>query len=188
MASGAAGKTPSAPDEARLGVRFAGYCVLCDRIVERQSDGSCPVEGHTAEAVTGRIILVDDEPCPVLPRFNWGAFLLPFIWGPAHESWVGMLFLPIWLFMDSIIGTANKGGIPTTIGGIIVVVLTLTFQAYYAKRANGVAYRRVVGKMTVEEYARRERIWAIACAPVAALLVAWMLWFRIVVAPTLPPQ
>lgn len=172
------------PDDARLGVRFAGYCVGCDRIVERNSDGSCP-QGHPAEAVSGRIVLVDDEPLPQLPRFNWGAFLLPFIWGPAHDQWAAGLFLPIWLFMDSIISTADKGGIPTTIGGVLVVTLTLAFQAYFAKRANGVAYRRVAGRMTVEEFARRERIWAFACAPAAALLVTWMVWFDVVVAPTL---
>ena len=182
-----ASRKATVPDDALLGVRFAGYCVMCDRIVERKADGSCP-EGHSADGITGRIVLVDDERVPVLPRFNWGAFLLPFIWGPAHESWVGMIFLPIWLFMDSIISTADKGGIPTTIGSVIVVVLTLTFQAYYAKRANGVAFRRVTDRQTVEEYARRERLWAVACAPVAALLVAWMVWFHVVVAPGLPPQ
>jgi hypothetical protein len=169
-------------------VGFAGYCVLCDRIVKSQADGSCPEEGHTADAVTGRIVVVDDEPIPQLPRFNWAAFLLPFIWGPAHEQWVAALFLPIWLFMDSIISTADKGGIPTTIGGVIVVALTLTFQAFFAKRANGVAFRKLIETQTVEEYARRQRIWAIASAPVAALLVAWMVWFHIIVAPTLPPQ
>jgi hypothetical protein len=184
LAKGAASGVPA---DAVLGVRFAGYCVLCDRIVERVSDGSCP-QGHPAEAVTGRIVLIDDAPVPALPRFNWAAFLLPFIWGPAHEEWAAALFLPIWLFMDSIISVANKGGIPTTVGGVIVVVLTLTFQAYYAKRANGVAYRRVIDTQSVEEYARRERIWAIASAPVALLLVVWMVWFHIVVAPTLPQQ
>ena len=168
-------------------MRFAGYCVHCDRIVVREADGSCPA-GHSADGVTGRIVLVDDEPVPVLPRFNWGAFLLPFIWGPAHDQWVAMIFLSIWLFMDSIIATADKGGIPTTIGGVIVVVLTLTFQAYYAKRANGVAFRRVIGKQTVEEYVKRERVWAIACIPAALLLVAWMVWYHVAIAPVTPPQ
>jgi hypothetical protein len=166
-------------------VRTAGYCVVCDHIVEREPDGSCP-QGHPWEAVTGRIVLADDEPVPSLPRFNIGAFVLPPIWGPAHHQWVGAIFLPIWLFMDSIVGTANSGGVPTLIAAPTVVAITLAFQAYFAKRANGLAYRAVCDRMSVAEYVRRERWWTIACVPAAAALVAWAVWFDVVVRPTLP--
>ena len=172
-------------DAARLDVRTAGYCVYCDRIVVRQADGSCP-EGHPAEGVSGRITLVDDDPVPVLPRFNVAAFVLPIIWGPANGQWVGAVFLPIWLFMDSIIGTANAGGIPTQIAAPVVVVLTLAFQAYFAKRANGVAFRRVCGRVSVAEFKRQQLIWAIASFPVSAALLGWAAWFSIVVRPTIP--
>lgn len=171
-------------DAARLEVRTAGYCVYCDRIVVRNADGSCP-EGHPAEGVAGRITLVDDDPVPVLPRFNIAAFVLPIIWGPANGQWIGAIFLPIWLFMDSIISTANTGGIPTQIAAPVVVVLTLAFQAYFAKRANGVAFRRVCGRVSVEQYKRQQRIWAIACVPVAAALLAWAVWYSVVVRPTM---
>lgn len=156
----------------------------CDRIVEREPDGSCP-SGHPADAVSGRIALFEDDPVPQLPRFNLSAFLLPFIWGPAHEQWVGAAFLPIWLFLDSIVGTANKGGVPGAVGAFVVVTVTLTFQAFFAKRANGVAYRRVMADTTVDEFRRRERIWTLASLPAAALLAAWVIWFHIAVAPTL---
>jgi hypothetical protein len=171
-------------DAARLDVRFAGYCVYCDRIVERQADGSCP-EGHPAEGVSGRIVLVDDDPVLSLPRFNVAAFVLPIIWGPANGQWVGAVFLPIWLFMDNIIQTANRGGLPTQIAAPIVVTLTLVFQAYFAKRANGVAFRRVCDKVSVEEFKRHQRIWAFAAVPAAALLLGWAVWFEIAIAPTL---
>ena len=174
-------------DDARLDVDFAGYCAYCDRIVVREADGSCP-EGHPAEGVAGRIVLVDGEEPEQLPRFNVAAFLLPFIWGPAHEQWVGAVFLPIWLFLDSIVATAGKGGVPTTIAAVMVVTLTLAFQAFFAKRANGVAFRRVIGRMTVSDFARRQRAWAWGAAPAAALMIAWMVWFRVVVAPTLPAR
>jgi hypothetical protein len=166
-------------------LRTAGYCVACDRIVERLPDGTCP-NGHARDAIAGRIVLAGDEPVPSLPRFNIGAFVLPPIWGPAHDQWVGAIFLPIWLFMDSILATANAGGIPTQIGAPLVVTVTLALQAFFAKRANGLAYRRVCDKMSVAEYVRRERWWAIACVPVAAILVAWAVWFDFVVRPTLP--
>jgi hypothetical protein len=172
-------------DDARLDVRFAGYCAYCDRIVVREADGGCP-EGHPAEGVAGRIVLVDDETPAQLPRFNVAAFLLPFIWGPAHEQWVGAVFLPIWLFLDSIVATAGKGGAPTTLAAVIVVALTLAFQAFFAKRANGVAFRRLIGRTTVAEFSRRQRAWAWGVGPFAVLLIAWTVWFRAVVAPTLP--
>ena len=171
-------------DEARIGVGFAGYCVLCNRIVVRDSDGGCP-QGHPAEAVAGRLVLIDNEPVPHLGRFNIAAFLLPFIWGPAHEQWAGALFLPIWLFLDSIVGTAGKGGVPSTLGAVVVVGLTLAFQAFFATRANGAAYRRVIDRLSVEEYSRRQRAWTLAAAPVALFLAAWIVWFHAVVAPTL---
>jgi hypothetical protein len=148
--------------------RTAGYCVACDRIVERLPDGSCP-KGHPREALKGNIALGADEPVPLLPRFNVAAFVMPPIWGPAHGQWVGAVFLPIWLFMDSIIATANSGGIPTLVAAPTVVALTLAFQAYFAKRANGVAFRAVCDRMTVAEYVRRQRWWTVGCVPAAAL-------------------
>ena len=177
---------PAGLDAARLRVhRTAGYCVMCDAIVERLPDGSCP-QGHASEAVSGRIVLADDEPLPKLPRFNIAAFVMPPIWGPAHGQWAGVVFLPIWLFMDSIVGTANSGGIPSLIAAPTVIAITIAFEAFFAKRANGVAYRAVCDRMSVAEFKRRERWWAVACVPLAILLVAWAVYFDVVVRPTLP--
>jgi hypothetical protein len=67
-----------------------------------------------------------------------------------------------------------------------VVAVTLAFQAYFAKRANGVAYRDVCDRMSVAEFVRRERWWTVGCVPAAVLLVAWAAWFDFVVRPTLP--
>lgn len=170
--------------DARLDVRFAGYCVDCDRIVERADDGSCP-HGHPVTSVAGKIVLVEGDEVPRLPRFNLAAFLIPFIWGPAHEQWVGAAFLPIWLFLDTIVGTASKGGVPGTVAAVFVVVATFGFQAFFAKRANGVSYRQVIAHTSVAEFARKERIWAIASIPAAALLIGWIVWFHVVVAPTI---
>lgn len=152
---------------------------MCDRFVVRGLDGSCP-EGHPAETVSGRRILGPDEAAPVLPRFNLAAFLIPPIWGPAHGQWVGAIFLPVWLFTDSIIATAGRGGVATGVTATLVVVLTLAFGAFFAKRANGLAYRRVMHRMTAEEYLAAQRRWAIAAVPLAAVLLGWALWFRLV--------
>lgn len=182
-AEGAAvpGGTAAAPaatlDDARLGVRFAGYCVYCDHIVERAEDGGCP-KGHPADGVTGRIVLIDDDPLPELPSFSWAAFLVPFVWGPAHGQWVGLLFLPIWVFVDSILGTAGRGG-AAAVGAAVVLAATLAFEWLFAKRANGLAFRRVITTQTAEEFTRRQRIWAIAAVPAAMLLLACAIWFHI---------
>lgn len=174
-------------DDARLGLRSVGYCALCDELVERDADGCCPAQ-HPREAIAGRILLLPEEPVPSLPRFNWGAFLIPFLWGPAHGQWVGAIFIPIWLFMDSIIRTA-VGGVPITkVVAAIVVALTFAFQYFFARRANGVAFRRVMGHVTVEEYTRRQRVWAVVGVPIAIALVAWAVWFDVTVVPTLPRQ
>lgn len=183
--------TPEAPqdgrprgiDAARLVVREAGYCVLCNRIVERRTDGSCPAE-HPAEAITGRIVLGGREALPVLPAFNLAAFLIPPVWGPAHGQWVGAIFLPIWLFMDSIIATADRSPFGWLVAAFVVLA-TLAFQAVFARRANGLAFRRVWDRVTVEEFVARQRVWAAVSIPLAVALVGWAVYFRLVLAPGL---
>lgn len=165
-------------EAARLVIREAGYCVLCNRMVEREPDGSC-VDGHPAGAITGSIPLGVDEPVPMLPAFNLAAFLIPPVWGPVHGQWAGAVFLPIWLFMDSIIATAGD----TRFGWLMaafVVASTLAFQFVFARRANGMAYRRVWERTTVDELVRRQRVWAWVSVPSALALVAWAVYFRLV--------
>lgn len=170
-------------DAARLHVRTAGYCVLCDRIVERDDAGACTRNPeHPAQAVSGTVILAEDEPVPELPRFNLGAFLVPPVWGPAHGLWAGAIFLPMWLFMDSVIATAIGRGSASAAGGVAIVALTLGAQAWFAKRANGLAWRRVSDRVPVDEFVRRERVWAVALVPVAVLLIGWAVYYRLVLA------
>ncbi len=162
-------------------VRTAGYCVVCDRIVERGDDGACP-KGHPAAAVTGQVVLGPGETVPVLPRFNLAAFLLPPIWGPAHGQWAGAIFLPLWLFADSVFRTAGQGS-ATMVAAVVVGVSTLAAMAWFAKRANGLAWRSRWRDLSVEAYLRRERVWTAVSVPVAALLLAGALYFNLVVLP-----
>lgn len=174
-------------EDARLDLRHVGYCAYCDRLVERAPDGTCPVEGHGSHALTGRIVLIGDEPVPVLPRFNLAAFLIPPIWGPAHGQWIGAAFLPIWLFMDSIIAKESYGGSVTRVAAIGVVGFTLAFQVWFGSRGNGLAFRRVWDKTTVDAFVRGQRIWAVVSVPVAAALVGWAVYFHLVLEATLKP-
>jgi hypothetical protein len=150
--------------------------VACDKLVERRDDGSCPAS-HPAEAVTGDVRVEAGEPGPRLPRFNWAAFALPPVWGVAHGQWAGAFFLPIWLFADSILATARMNAV-TRVAAVVVVAATLAFQAYFAKRANGIAWRRVWQQVSVEEFARSQRYWAYACVPVGLALAGLVIGYR----------
>jgi hypothetical protein len=165
-------------EAARLELRQAGYCVLCDRMVERRDDGSCP-SGHPEEAIFGRIMLEAGEDVPRLPRFNLGAFLVPFLWGPGHHQWVGAFFFPIWLFMDSIIRSAIRGPVALKFAAAFVVVATVAFEAHFAMRANGMAWRRVADRMTVDEFVRRERWWTVALVPLFVVFIGWAIYYDI---------
>lgn len=160
---------------ARLDVRVAGYCVHCDRIVERRADGSCP-NGHPSNGVAGRVVLAVGEPVPALPRFNVAAFLLPPIWGPAHGQWAGAIFLPLWLFADSTLRTAGHNT-ETMVAGAVVSAGTLGAMAWFGKRANGLAWRSRWATVTVAEYVNRERAWAMVAVPVAAALFSAAVYF-----------
>lgn len=168
-------------EAARVRVRLAGYCVLCNRIVERSDDGSCP-QGHPAAAVTGRLPLGPGQPVPALPAFNLAAFLIPPVWGPAHGQWAGAIFLPLWLFADSVFRTAGQGPVPA-LAAVVVGVTTFAAMAWFARRANGLAWRRQWQRVSVAEYTRRERAWAVAAVPMAAGLVGLALYFDLVVLP-----
>lgn len=172
--------TPAGPEAARLDVRVAGYCVACNRIVVRADDGSCP-KGHDAAAISGRLVLADGEPVPTLPRFNLAAFLVPPVWGPGHGQWAGAVFLPMWLFMDSVVASAEgRGGLVA--GAVAVVAVTFGMQAWFASRANGLAWRRIAERVSVEQYLRRERVWLAVCVPLAFLIYGWGLYYRLVIA------
>ena len=106
---------------------------------------------------------------------------MPPIWGPAHGQWVGAIFLPIWLFMDSIIaqrgprrsGDDDRGGRGRRLHARVRGVL---------RQARATVWRTAAcaTRMSVDEYVRRERVWAIASVPVAAALIGWALWFHLV--------
>jgi len=164
-------------------LRTAGYCVVCDRIVERTPDGGCSHDpGHPSAGITGRIFLKPGEAVPSLPRFNVAAFLIPMIWGPAHGLWAGAIFLPMWLFMDSVIASAAGRGPAYAAGAVFVASMTLLAQAWFAKRANGLAWRRVADRVTVEVFSARQRIWVFAAIPVFALFAGWGAYYRLVLA------
>ena len=168
------GSTESASSADAAADRLAGHCIVCNAMVERRGDGSCPA-GHSPAAVAGSIELAPGEPLPRFPRFNWGAFLIPPIWGVAHGLWAGVFFLPLWAFVDSAIRSTVGRAIWMQVVAWGTLVVTLAFQYEFGRTANRLAWRRASQRMTLDTYVRRQRLWAIGGAVVITALVAWIL-------------
>lgn len=167
-----------------------GYCVMCNKLVRRTKKAACE-NGHPDYAVQGAQVLAEGEPVPQLPKFNWGAFFMPPIWGPAYGVWAGMIVLPLWLFTDSVIRAAVYGLGPdaalsakiVTYGlAVLIPVLTIALMAWVGSRGWGMAWKRVyktgMSDVSFETFKKRQRIWAVcgALGFIALLMLAVLYW------------
>lgn len=109
-----------------------------------------------------------------LPRFNWGAFLMPPIWGVAHGQWAGVFFLPAWAFVDNVLRAERAFGVWSVVLGVLMVFATLGLQFAFARNADRVAWRRASGRIDLATYLRNQRYWAIGCALLAAGMAVWV--------------
>ncbi len=109
-----------------------------------------------------------------LPRFNWGAFLMPPIWGVAHGQWAGVFFLPAWAFVDNVLRAERAFGVWSVVLGVLMVLATLGLQLAFARNADRVAWRRAAGRIDLATYLRNQRRWAIGCALLAAGMAVWV--------------
>ncbi|MDH4139532.1 MAG: hypothetical protein OEV43_03070 [Coriobacteriia bacterium] len=138
-----------------------------------RSSGVAPAEVPDANEPSG----LDPALALELPRFNWGAFFIPPLWGLAHGQWPAILFLPAWVFVDNMI---RKGG-TTTVWAVAIgwgmLAVTVALQAVFATHANQIGYSRVAHRMSVGEFARRERVWAAVGAATLLVMVAWIVMF-----------
>ena len=123
-----------------------------------------------------------------LPRINWGALLMPAIWGPAHGQLIALLFYPLWLFADTSITNAVFFGGFTFAFAAVVIVGTAAFTVFYAVTAGFKAYERAHDKMTKQQYLSRERKWAVASALIALLFLGLATWYNLAIRlPAGPP-
>lgn len=116
-----------------------------------------------------------------LPRMNWGALLMPGIWGPAHGFWISLLFYPLWLVTDNLIYAAyispSFGSIAVAVVvGVAIVAFTIVFALVSQPIAAHRAEDRGVSRAA---YLKRERIWAAVCLVLAVVAVAWATYYNL---------
>ena len=98
---------------------LAGWCRECGDWVWVQGDGSCP-GGHPADSVTSHYEAspvpdpiaggVGDGPVPAaMLRFNWGAFLLPALWGAGYGVWALVGWWVVVIALPLVLGVAVGG-------------------------------------------------------------------------------
>lgn len=116
-----------------------------------------------------------------LPRINWGALLMPAIWGPAHGQWITIFFYPLWLLTDTCLTNAVLyGGVAIALA-IPVILGTAAVTLWYACTAGRKAYLRVASRMTMQEYLKSERKWVVISALIALVFIGLATWYNLAV-------
>lgn len=172
-----------------------GYCVGCNKLVHRTKKAECE-NGHPEFMVHGAYVLGENEEMPTLPSFNWGAFFMPPIWGPAYGAWAGIIVLPLWLFTDSVLRAAVYGLGPhaatsarlVTYGlAIIIPILTVSLMAWVAGRGWGFAWRRTYktgyDDVPFEQFKKRQHIWAVVSAVLFFVLLGAAIYYWAAILP-----
>ncbi len=161
------------------GKRLVGYCRSCRCFQEL--DASCRDHlRHDRHQMAIILELPLDRPLYRIPAFNWGAFLMPPIWGAGHGQVFAVVLYPVWIMVDNLMWAAVHGqGSPVLAG--IALAGTLAFMFFYARTANYVGYMRVVTTKSPDEYVAGERRWAVAMGVLAAAMVAFATWYNLTV-------
>lgn len=109
-------------------------------------------------------LYVDEEALKKVPVHNIGAFLAPFIWGPAHGSVITVLYYPAWLFIDNLIyHSVQDSNAMGFVFSAIVLVVMVVISLVYSRVAQSRALIRALKKgHDVDWYIKRQRIWVVA--------------------------
>ncbi len=116
-----------------------------------------------------------------LPRMNWGALLMPGIWGPAHGFWVSLLFYPLWLLADNLTFNAYLDPQPFWIAlSAISLIVTIGATIVFALVSQPIAAHRAEERgISRQQYLKRERIWAVVCLIIAVAAFAWATYYNL---------
>jgi len=173
-----------------------GFCMACGDVVRRTAQGTCEA-GHPADLIYGAQTVERNDSLPKLPRFNWGAFFMPPIWGASHGMVIaGLIVLPIWLFMDSTLQSAVYGvdatsPLATRIGvyamAALIVLVTLALMYWFGRTGWGLAWRRHfadgTSALSMDEFIAREKRWYWVCIPLFFILLGLAVFYWIAFLP-----
>ena len=123
-----------------------------------------------------------------IPYFNLGALFMPPIWGPAHGFWITILYYPGWLFADNAFYAAYTQHTPLSIVFAVIIFITLVaVTLVFARLSQPIAAHKAIdsGKMTKEQYLKRQRLWAIGCGILALVMLALATYYNLIIRPTL---
>lgn len=181
----------------------AGWCRECGAWVLVTDDGGCP-EGHSAESVTfhydsrSREGLEAPEAFGVgsmpsaVDRFNWGAFLIPALWGIGYGAWslLGLwaiaIIVPLLLSALAGIGSTSQSVSANALIGVTVTSDTLIafIRLWSGANANRLYWEResrrmeldrsAKPKVAVARFLKRQRLWVIGGTIGAVLSTALM--------------
>ena len=147
-------------------------CLGCHDLVLTDARGACP-KGHDRDLLIGEIVGGDLTVYGTLPRFNWGAFFAPFLWGPAHGIWIGAIFIPILAFLDSIVVQAVRRGGWMWVTAAVIIAATLAMMAWFGRTGSLQAYLRTSWGEPTERFNRRQRIWAVGSFLMLVLVIVF---------------
>ena len=184
----------------------AGWCRECREWVWVDAEGACP-HGHDADAVSHhyeahpRVAaesadgLGRGQMPPEVNRFNWGAFLVPVLWGAGYRVWhlvaiwAFALLVPITLSAIVAVGVAGGSGVASASAVIGVTVASDVVVAYIrlwaGANANRLLWEReskrleadpaARPRMGVALFLRRQRAWVVwgAIGAVLALAISY---------------
>ena len=163
--------------QARPGMKLVGYCKACRQFQELDRELKDPLR-HGREDMAIIMEQPCDKPLCHIPEFNWGAFLMPPIWGAGHGQVFAVVLYPAWLMVDNLLWAAlhGRGNMALAIAALLG---TLAFMFFYARTANYVGYMRVITTKSPEEYTAGERKWTVAMGLLAAAMVAFATWYNL---------
>ncbi len=113
--------------------------------------------------------------------FNWGAFLMPGIWGPVHGIWVSIIFYPLWLLVDNLIYSAYVAPQPLSVTlATISVIIIIAFSFIFARISHPYAAHRAINRgLTFEQYNKHQKVWAIIALVLALAALAWATYYNL---------
>ena len=136
---------------------------------------------------TNTEVSVEEVSLKGLPPINLGALFMPPIWGPAHGIWITILYYPAWLLLDNLFYGAYENPQPLSIVlSIIAGVVLAGVTVIFARASQVYALHRDLNRSrTKEQYRKRQVIWAIAMAILAAVMLALATYYNLVIRPTM---